>query len=146
MKVVIASDHGGFQLKQVVTEHLEKKGITVLDLGPDTASRCDYPDYAEKVCRSIINEESDWGVLVCGTGIGMSISANKFHGIRAAVVSDAFCATATRQHNDSNVLCLGERVIGIGVARNIIDAWCASSFEGGRHQQRLDKLHALEMR
>jgi len=146
MKVVIASDHGGFHLKQVVIQHLEGKGVEVNDLGPDSASRCDYPDYAEKVCLSIQSGTSDWGILVCGTGIGMSMSANKFTGIRAAVVSDAFCAAATRQHNDANVLCLGERVIGIGVARNIVDAWCDSSFEGGRHQQRLDKLHALEMR
>jgi len=146
MKVAIASDHAGFQLKQFVIGHLEQKGMVVVDLGPNQANRCDYPDYAREVCESIQRGDSDWGVLVCGTGIGMSITANKFHGIRAAVVTDPFCASATRKHNDANVLCLGERVIGIGLAQNIIDAWCSSTFEGGRHKIRLDKLHSMEVR
>jgi ribose 5-phosphate isomerase B len=146
MNVVIASDHGGFQLKQFVVAHLQKKGFNVADLGPNNTDSCDYPDYAEKVCAKIQAGEADWGVLVCGTGIGMSITANKFNGIRAAVISDCFCAAATKEHNNSNVLCLGERVIGIGLAQKILDTWCAASFEGGRHQRRLDKLHKMEGR
>ena len=144
MKVVVASDHAGFQLKHVAIEHLIERGLEVVDLGPEEASRCDYPDYAERVCQSIQEGEVSWGILVCGTGIGMSMTANKFQGIRAAVVTDAFCASATRHHNDANVLCLGERVVGIGLAKNILDAWCEASFEGGRHQKRLDKLHSME--
>ena len=146
MKVAIASDHGGFQLKQFLVESLLRKGITVSDLGPASKDSCDYPDYAELVCSQIQNQEADWGILVCGTGIGMSMAANKFSGIRAAVVSDSFCAAATREHNNANVLCLGERVIGFGVAQKILDAWCMASYEGGRHQRRLNKLHALEGR
>ena len=146
MKVVIASDHGGFDLKQFVFSCLQKKGIEVIDLGPSSTDSCDYPDYAEKVCVAIQNGAADWGVLVCGTGIGMSITANKFNGIRAAVISDCFSAAATREHNNSNVLCLGQRVIGMGMAQKIVDTWCSSTFEGGRHQRRLNKLHALEGR
>ena len=146
MKVVIASDHGGFELKQFVLSHLENKGLEVTDLGPETTDSCDYPDYAEKVCVAIQNGDADWGVLVCGTGIGMSITANKFTGIRAAVLSDCFSAAATREHNNANVMCLGQRLIGMGMAQRILDTWCSSTFEGGRHQRRLNKLHAIEGR
>ena len=144
MKVAIASDHAGYHLKQAVKEHLLSRGIDTVDLGPFVPERCDYPDFAQKVCKSIQKSEVDWGVLVCGTGIGMSMTANRFKGIRAAVVTDSFCAAATRQHNDANVLCLGERVLGIGIMKGIVDAWCEASFEGGRHENRLRKMQAME--
>ena len=144
MKVAIASDHAGYQMKLAVKEHLSNRGIVVVDLGPEYPERCDYPDFAQKVCASIQKNEVAWGVLVCGTGIGMSMTANRFKGIRAAVVTDPFCAAATRQHNDANVLCLGERVLGVGIMKGIVDAWCDASFEGGRHQNRLLKMQAME--
>ena len=119
MKVVIGSDHAGYALKSIVSEHLKEKGYDVIDKGVHEATRCDYPDFAFPVAKSVANQDAVWGILVCGTGIGMSMSANKVPGIRAAVVSDPFCAAATRQHNNANILCLGERVVGVGVALSI---------------------------
>ena len=145
--VVIASDHGGFRLKQHVIEHLRSLGVVVQDLGPESSVRCDYPDYANLVCTAVQSApESTLGVLVCGTGIGMSMTANKHAGIRAAVVSDAFSAKATREHNDCNVLCLGERVVGPGLACTLVETWLTAEFEGGRHQNRLDKMMAFDNR
>ena len=146
MKVVIASDHAGYMLKTKMAEHLRTKGLNVIDMGVDAPERCDYPDYALKVATAVSNKEADWGLLVCGTGIGMSMSANKVSGVRAAVVSDPFCAAATRQHNDANVLCLGERVVGVGLATAIVDNWCAAEFEGGRHADRLKKMMSIEVK
>lgn len=140
MHVVVASDHAGFVLKNSLKEYLQEKGIQVVDLGPEQPERCDYPDYAKMVCVEVLAGKASWGLLCCGTGIGMSISANRHKGIRAAVVSDCFSAMATRQHNDANVLCLGERVVGVGLAQQIVDAWIEASFEGGRHQLRIDKI------
>ena len=138
--VAIGCDHAAFELKQLLKQYLLERGYRVLDVGVEQAARCDYPDYAAKVCAEIRNGTVDWGVLLCGTGIGMSMAANKFPNIRAAVVSDCFSAAATRQHNDANVLCLGSRVVGIGLAKQILDSWCGASFEGGRHQARIDKM------
>ena len=140
----IASDHAGFSLKSALIEHLESSGFTVQDFGPTEAIRCDYPDFAHRVCEAIQQDVIQVGVLVCGTGIGMSMTANKHAGIRAAVVSDVFSARATKQHNNANVLCLGERVVGVGLAQEIVDAWMTAVFEGGRHQGRIDKMMSWE--
>ena len=143
MTIFVASDHAGFQLRQSIVQHLVSRGVDVVDLGPPAPERCDYPDFAAKVATRVARGEGR-GVLVCGTGVGMSMSANKVAGIRAAVVSDVFSARATRQHNDANVLCLGERVVGTGLAAAIVDAWLDAEFEGGRHAGRIAKLHGLE--
>lgn len=143
-RVGIASDHAGFALKSILIKHLEARGIAVLDFGPVKPERCDYPDFAHALCQSIQQNEIAEGILVCGTGIGMSMTANKHLGIRAAVVSDVFSAKATKQHNNANVLCLGERVVGAGLAEEIVDTWLGATFEGGRHQGRIDKMMSWE--
>ena len=144
MRIITGSDHAGFDLKRDLMSFLEEQGHAVVDAGTTVKERCDYPDYAAAVASAVASGEADWGLLVCGTGIGMAMSANKVRGIRAAVVSDAFSARATRLHNDANVLCLGERVVGAGLAREILSAWLAAEYEGGRHQSRIDKMMALE--
>lgn len=144
MRIAIGSDHAGFQLKTAARAHLEGRGFELLDLGTHAAERCDYPDHGAAVARAVAGGEADLGVLVCGTGVGMAMAANKIPGIRAAVVSDTFSARATRQHNDCNVLCIGERVVGGGLALAILKAWIATDFEGGRHQRRVNKISALE--
>jgi ribose 5-phosphate isomerase B len=144
MRIITGSDHAGFDLKCDLMSFLEQQGHAVVDAGTTVKERCDYPDYAAAVAGAVASGEADWGLLVCGTGIGMAMSANKVRGIRAAVVSDAFSARATRLHNDANVLCLGERVVGAGLAREILSAWLAAEYEGGRHQARIDKMMALE--
>ncbi len=141
--IFIASDHAGFHLRRALVDHLRQNGHTVVDLGPETPARCDYPDFAARVAARVVEGQA-LGVLVCGTGVGMAMAANKVHGIRAAVVSDTFSARATRQHNDANVLCLGERVVGEGLACDLVDAFLGASFEGGRHADRIAKIHALE--
>lgn len=146
MKIVIGSDHGGKRLKDVIVKHLQEKQLDVKDIGPYTAESVDYPSYAVEVCTRVIGNEADFGILCCGTGIGMSIAANKIDGIRAALVADCFSAEATRAHNDTNVLCLGERIIGEGLALKIVDTWLETAFEGGRHQRRIDLVGALEKR
>lgn len=138
--ILLASDHAGYSLKEALKEHLRQQGIVVKDLGPEQPERCDYPDFAHALCLSIQSGLYEQGVLMCGTGIGMSMTANKHRGIRAAVVSDVFSARATKQHNDANVLCLGERVVGVGLAQEIVDAWLKAEFEGGRHQMRIEKM------
>ena len=143
MRIAIGSDHAGFALKQVVASHLNDLGFDVVDLGTPVAERCDYPDFAAAVGREVASGAAALGVLVCGTGVGMSMAANKVPGVRAAVVSDTFSAHATRQHNDCNVLCLGERVVGTGLACDLIDAWLGARFEGGRHADRVAKIDAL---
>lgn len=144
MHIVTGSDHAGFELKQALKGFLESQGHTVEDKGTLVKERCDYPDYAAAVAGAVATGEAEWGLLICGSGIGMSMSANKVAGIRAAVVSDAFSARATRQHNNANVLCLGERVVGVGLAQEILSAWLSAEYEGGRHQTRIDKMMALE--
>ncbi len=144
MKVFIGSDHAGFAVKGFVIELLQKRGYEVEDMGTYSSERVDYPDYAAKVARAVADNPGTWGVLICGTGIGMSIAANKIKGIRAAEVHDYYTAQMARAHNDANVLCFGERVVGPGVIESIIDAWCTTEFEGGRHAGRVEKIMALE--
>ena len=144
MKIAMGADHGGFSLKETIKQHLEEQGHEILDLGTYDTASCHYPIYAEKVARAGAAGQAERGILVCGTGIGMSIAANKLPGIRAAAVSDCFTAQATREHNDANILCLGERTVGPGLAMRIVDTYLAAQFQGGRHQTRLDMIAALE--
>ena len=144
MKIVIGSDHGGFHLKEVLKQHLAERGIEFNDAGTYTEDSCDYPDIALKVCREITEGKAERGILVCGTGIGMSMAANKVKGIRAALCGDVFSATMSREHNDANVICMGERVLGPGLAISILDAWLDTEFAGGRHARRVNKIMAIE--
>ncbi|MBT5855227.1 ribose 5-phosphate isomerase B [bacterium] len=143
MKIVLGSDHGGLELKQAIKTHLETRNCeSITDLGTYTTDSVDYPDFAEKVCTSILNQDADLGILVCGTGIGISIKANRYKGIRAALVHDTFTAQMCKEHNNANVLCLGGRTTDTDTALTLIDTWLDATFEGGRHQNRLDKLDA----
>ena len=144
MKIAIGSDHGGFILKEEIKKWLEEKGYECRDFGTDSINSCDYPDIAVPVAKAVAAGEYERGILVCGTGIGVSITANKVPGIRAALCHDTFSAKASREHNDTNVLTLGERVIGRGLALEIVEVWLNGKFSGGRHQKRLDKIAALE--
>lgn len=144
MKIAIASDHGGFELKDSMVEYIKSLGNEIMDLGTNSADSVDYPDYAKKVCEEIQQGNSDLGILICGTGIGMSLAANKFEGIRAACVSDVYSAKMSRNHNNANVLCIGARVIGDEVAKLIIKTFLENEFEAGRHQRRVDKIMAFE--
>lgn len=144
MKIAISSDHGGNNLRKEIVNLLNELGIEYKDFGPQTDDSVDYPDYAQPVAEGVANGEYDKGILICGTGIGMSISANKVKGIRCALVHDVFSAKATREHNDSNVLAMGERVIGPGLAKEIARTWLTTDFEGGRHENRVQKISALE--
>lgn len=140
MKVIVGSDHGGFNLKNTIVSELKEKGVDVTDFGPESADSVDYPDFAKPLAEKVAAGEFDKGILICGTGIGMSISANKVKGIRCALVHDTFSARATREHNDSNILAMGERVIGKGLASDIVDIWLNTEFEGGRHEKRVRKI------
>ena len=144
MKISLASDHGGFMLKCEVMRSLQVQGHELMDRGCYTEDSVDYPDYAQIVCADVVDGRAERGILVCGTGIGMTIAANKHVGIRAALCHDTFSARATREHNDSNVLCLGQRVIGSGLALDIVNMWLGGVFAGGRHQARIDKLTGIE--
>ena len=140
LRYFIASDHAGFHLKSVILEVLKKRDIEVIDLGPSDDSRVDYPDFAKKLSENVVANSNSFGILICGTGIGMSIAANKVSGIRAAVCQDPYSAKMARAHNDANVLCFGARVVGEGMAEDIIDSWFMTDFEGGRHSIRIGKL------
>jgi len=144
VKITIGSDHGGFELKAEVIKHLENKGIEVKDGGTYTKESCDYPDIAVIVAKEVLNKKCDFGILICGTGIGISIAANKVSGIRAALCSDTFSAHASREHNDANILALGERVLGVGLALDIVDTFLAATFQGGRHMNRVNKISEIE--
>lgn len=144
MKIAIGSDHGGLRLKREVINHLEKKGIEVKDYGTYTEESCDYPDFAKAVGEAVVAKEYDFGILICGTGIGISIAANKVPGVRAALCSDTFSAHATREHNNANILAMGERVIGTGLALDIVDTFLGANFEGGRHENRINKITDIE--
>ncbi|MFT7002711.1 MAG: ribose 5-phosphate isomerase B [Sulfurimonas sp.] len=143
MKFYIATDHAGIDLKDYTVELLKEKGHEVIDLGPFSKDRVDYPDYAVKVCKSVLGDASAQGILICGSGIGMSMAANRYTGIRAALCHDAYTAMVARGHNDANVLCFGERIVGKGVAESILDSWIASGFDGGRHAGRVEKIEAI---
>ncbi len=144
MKFYVGSDHAGFAVKGQVIEMLKTKGHDVVDLGPENGNRVDYPDYAEKVSHAVISDEGSYGILICGTGIGMSIAANKIDGIRAAHCNDYYTAQMARAHNDANILCFGERVSGPGVIESMIEAFTTTEFEGGRHVGRVEKIMALQ--
>jgi ribose 5-phosphate isomerase B len=147
MKIAIGSDHGGFDLKTIIIDHLKKQGTEVTDFGTYSCDSCDYPDYAAPVCDAVLTEKADFGILICGTGIGISISANKIHGIRCALLGDVFSAKATRFHNDANVMALGGRVVGDGLALEIVDAFLSTPFSGdSRHAKRIEKMMKLEKR
>ena len=142
--IAIGSDHGGHLLKEEIKKHLKEKGYEFKDFGTDSTASCDYPVYAEKVCRAVQSGECEKGILICGTGIGMSMCANKCKGIRAAVCGDHFSAEFTRKHNNANVLCLGARVIGAGVAMQLVDIFLTTEYEGGRHEKRVEMMMQLE--
>jgi len=144
MKVAIGSDHAGVDLRKEIIAMIEELGMEVEDVGCECDTSVDYPDYAIPVAEKVANGEADRGILICGTGIGMSIAANKVKGIRCALVHDLFSAKATRQHNDSNVLAMGERVIGPGLALEIAKVWLTTEYEGGRHGRRVGKISQYE--
>ena len=145
IKIAIASDHAGYDLKEEIKEHLVDRGIEFIDFGTNNSTdSVNYPDFAHALCSSIQRGETERGILVCGTGIGMSMAANKHTGIRAACCSDTFSARLTRTHNDANVLCFGARVVGIGVATDLVDVFIDTEFEGGRHTKRVEMLNALD--
>ena len=138
--VALASDHAGFSLKEEVKEHLARRGVGTVDLGADSTESVDYPDFARKVSEAILDGRVDRGVLICGTGLGMSMAANRHRGIRAALCHDHLTAAAARRHNDANVLVMGSRILGSDLAREITDTWLDTPFEGGRHGRRLEKM------
>lgn len=142
--IVIGADHGGYHLKEEVKAYLIDKGHSVIDVGTTSEESVDYPDYAAKVAVAVQQKKADLGILICGTGIGMAITANKFKGIRAAVVHDCYTAAMSRRHNNANIITFGGRVVGAGVAFSIVDAWLESTFEGGRHSRRLGKIKTFE--
>ncbi|WP_078543422.1 ribose 5-phosphate isomerase B [Litchfieldia alkalitelluris] len=144
MKVAIASDHGGLNIREEIKSLMTEMGIEFEDFGCDCTTSVDYPDYAVPVAEKVANGEFDRGILICGTGIGMSIAANKVKGIRCALVHDTFSAQATREHNNSNVLAMGERVIGAGLAREIARVWLSTEFLAGRHETRINKIKDYE--
>ena len=144
MKIAVGSDHGGFLLKGEIMKHLKEKGIDFVDFGCFTTESVDYPDIGQAVGEAVARGEYDKGIICCGTGIGISISANKIPGVRAALCGDCFSAKASREHNGSNVLALGERVIGPGLAKMIVDIWLSSEFQGGRHGRRVEKIAKIE--
>ncbi len=144
MKFYIATDHAAYRIKSSVIEMLQDLGCEVVDLGPQNSDRVDYPDYAHKLCKEVLRDVGSFGILICGTGIGMSLAANKHEGIRAALCHDAYTAQMAREHNDANVLCFGERVVGLGVIESIIDTFVKSDFEGGRHTQRVQKIEEID--
>ncbi len=143
--VAVAADHAGFELKRRIVEHLARRDdVDVRDFGPPNGDRVDYPDFAGKVAGAVQAGEIRFGLLVCGTGIGMAIACNKYRGVRAAVLSDQFSARMARAHNDAQVLCIGARVVGEGTALDLVDAFLSTPFEGGRHAQRIARLHEVE--
>ncbi len=140
MRIIIASDHAGLDYKELIIKHLTNKGMEVEDYGPYTPDSFDYPDSAHKVAIALKDKKADFGILICGTGIGISIAANRHNEIRAALCTDEFQAKATREHNNANVLCLGARVVGQGLALSIVDTFFSTEFEGGRHLKRIEKI------
>ena len=144
MKIAIGNDHTALEMKAAIKAYLEEKGYEVLDLGTNSTESCDYPVYGEKVGRAVVDGDADLGIAICGTGVGISLAANKVKGVRACVCSEPYTAKLSRLHNNSNVLAFGARVIGVELAKMIVDKWLNASFEGGRHQRRVDMLMDIE--
>lgn len=146
MKIAMGNDHTAIEMKLAIKEHLEGRGFEVLDLGTNSTDSCDYPAYGEKVGRAVVDGQADLGIAICGTGVGITLAANKVKGVRACVCSEPYTAKLSRMHNDSNVLGFGARVVGVEMAKMIADAWLDAEFEGGRHQRRVDMLMDIENR
>ncbi len=144
MKIAVACDHGGLNLKKAVINYLTENGHEYVDFGTNTTDSCDYPDFALPAAEAVASGECDKGIVICSTGIGVSIVANKVPGVRCAHCHDAYCAKFTRLHNDANMLAMGEKVVGVGYALQIVEAFLTTEFEGGRHQRRVDKITAIE--
>ena len=144
--IALAADHGGYELKNAVKQHLDELGLAYVDFGTNSPASVDYPDMALPACKAVVNGECDKALLFCGTGVGISMAANKVPGIRACCCSDAFSAEFTRRHNDANALCMGGRVVGPGLGIKLVDIFLSTEFEGGRHVNRIAKLTALEQR
>lgn len=144
MKIGIGNDHAALEMKNQVVEYLEGKGYEVVNYGTNTTESCNYPEFGEKVGRAVVSGEVDCGILICGTGVGISLAANKVKGVRAVVCSEPYSAKLSKQHNNTNILAFGARVIGIELAKMIIDEWLGAEFEGGRHQTRVDMITAIE--
>ena len=144
MTIAVGNDHVALEMKREIVRYLEEKGHRVLNVGTDSPERTDYPVWGEKAAQLVASGEADRGILICGTGVGISLAANKVKGIRAVVCSEPYSARLSRQHNDTNILAFGARVIGIELAKMIVDEWLAASFEGGRHQRRVDLIAQIE--
>lgn len=146
MKIAMANDHSGVELKKVIRAHVEAKGYEVIDFGTDSTERCDYPVYGEKVGRAVASGEADYGIAICGTGVGIGMAAGKVNGVRVCTCSEPFTARMSRRHNDTNMLTFGARVIGVDMAKMIVDEWLDNTPEGGRHKRRVDLLMEIEER
>ena len=146
MRIGIGNDHSALELKAEIIEFLKEKGHEVVDFGTDSSESCDYPKYGEAVVRAVVAKEVDCGILICGTGLGISLAANKVKGVRAVVCSEPFTAKMSRAHNNCNVLAFGARVVGAELAKMIVDVWLNTEFEGGRHQRRVDMIMEIEER
>ena len=144
MKIAIGNDHSAVEMKNEIKAYLEEKGYEVLNLGTDSEESCDYPIYGEKVGRAVVSGEADLGITICGTGVGISLAAYKVKGVRAVVCSEPYSAKLSKMHNNTNILSFGARVIGVELAKMIVDEWLDAEFEGGRHQRRVDQIMAIE--
>lgn len=144
MKIGIGNDHAAVEMKFQIKEYLESKGYEVVNFGTDKNESCNYPEYGEAVARAVAGQEVDLGILICGTGVGISLAANKVKGIRAVVCSEPVTARLSKEHNNTNILAFGARIVGIEMAKSIVDAWLNAGFEGGRHQTRIDMITAIE--
>ena len=146
MKIVLANDHSAVDMKKEILIHLEEKGYQVIDIGTNSPESCDYPVFGERAGKMVASGEADLGILICGTGVGISLAANKVKGVRACVCSEPYSAKLSRMHNDTNILAFGARVVGTELAKMIVDEWLASEFEGGRHKRRVDMIMEIEKR
>ncbi len=146
MKIVLANDHSAVDMKKEILAHLEEKGYQVIDIGTNSPESCDYPVFGERAGKMVASGEADLGILICGTGVGISLAANKVKGVRACVCSEPYSAKLSRMHNDTNILAFGARVVGTELAKMIVDEWLASEFEGGRHKRRVDMIMEIEKR
>lgn len=144
MKIAMGNDHTALDMKSQIAEHLREKGHEIIDFGTNSEKSCDYPMYGELAANAVASGEANCGILICGTGVGISLAANKVHGIRAVVCSEPYSAMLSKQHNDTNILAFGARVIGIELAKMIVDSWLGASFEGGRHQRRVDMIMDIQ--